>query len=121
MEDTVRQIHELWDLTSNSPGHFRCSAFEFRPYPGTPEWHRLLATGKYSPEQLLLYEHIDLTDNGRTRELLDRDEFNFSVNLQFGEAPIAQIRAALSEVMRLQKQRLRGTQVCDHVQRLRMN
>ena len=31
------------------PGGFRASAFEYRPYPGTPDWDRLLATGKYTP------------------------------------------------------------------------
>lgn len=30
-------IRELWKVTDPLPGRFRISAFEFRPYPGTPE------------------------------------------------------------------------------------
>lgn len=42
------QVHDLWDITEGQSGRFRASVFEFRPYPGTPEWHRLLATGRTS-------------------------------------------------------------------------
>lgn len=37
---TVRQVFDLWDIAEDKPGCFRASVFEFRPYPGTPEWHR---------------------------------------------------------------------------------
>jgi radical SAM superfamily enzyme YgiQ (UPF0313 family) len=50
---TVRQVYDLWDIAEGQPGRFRASVFEFRPYPGTPEWHRLIATGGYQPQQLL--------------------------------------------------------------------
>jgi hypothetical protein len=122
MNETVRHIEGLWNATENHPGRFRCSAFEFRPYPGTPEWQRLLKTGKYTTDQLLLYEHVDLTNNNRFREMLDRDEFNFSVNLQFGEAPVSLVRQRLTELMTRQKQRLLHVgKSPEHVQRLSMN
>ena len=49
IDATVALIHDLWDITDPLPGGFTASAFEYRPYPGTPDWHRLLATGKYTP------------------------------------------------------------------------
>jgi anaerobic magnesium-protoporphyrin IX monomethyl ester cyclase len=108
LQDTVRQIHRLWEISDNNPGTFRCSAFEFRPYPGTPEWHRLMSTGKYKSEDLLSYEHVDLTDNGQLDEMLERDEFNFSVNIQFGEVPPSIVRNYLTEIMVMQRQRLKN-------------
>lgn len=95
LAETVNLVHELWDLTEPLPGRFRASVFEFRPYPGTPEWDRLMATGRYSPEQLMDYTAVDLTDAGVDEAMRSRDEFNFSVNLQFGESTITEIRAAL--------------------------
>lgn len=116
LQDTIRLIHELWEVTDHGPGTFRCSVFEFRPYPGTPEWNRLMATGRYKEEDLLRYESVDLTDNGQVREMLERDEFNFSVNQQFGEVPISVVRDHLTQIMVEQKRRLPGGP--DHVQRL---
>lgn len=119
LEATVSHIQTLWEATAGMPGTFRCSVFEFRPYPGTPEWHRLLATGKYTAEQLLLYEQVDLTDNGALREMLERDEFNFSVNLQFGDVPVQLVRDHLTHITTQQKKRLPA--VRDHVQRASFN
>lgn len=119
MERTVQHIRELWELTEGMPGTFRCSVFEFRPYPGTPEWHRLLKTGRYSAEQLLLYEQVDLTGNGAVRDMLERDEFNFAVNLQFGEASVSAVRQRLTEITVEQKQRL--PRLRDRVQRTSFN
>jgi radical SAM superfamily enzyme YgiQ (UPF0313 family) len=112
LQQTVDLIRSLWATTEHTPGSFRCSTFEFRPYPGTPEWHRLLATG-YAAAELLQYEHADLTSGGQ--HLLDRDEFNFSVNRQFGEATVTEVRTALTGVMTEQHQRVPQR---DHVQRL---
>ncbi len=106
MAATMDLIQQLWDSTENDPGRFRCSVFEFRPYPGTSEWNRLLATGRYSPEQLLRYEHVDLTDSGRNAMLLERDEFNFSVNIQFGEVPVERVRSEVARLMEAQKFKL---------------
>ncbi|SCG43405.1 Radical SAM superfamily enzyme YgiQ, UPF0313 family [Micromonospora halophytica] len=106
LEATVRHIHELWDLTENSSGRFRASVFEFRPYPGTPEWQRLLATGRYDSAQLLDYTAVDLTSDGLDEAMRDRDEFNFSVNLQFGEVELSHVRRRLVELARAQHQRL---------------
>jgi anaerobic magnesium-protoporphyrin IX monomethyl ester cyclase len=117
LEASVSQIRALWKLTQNMPGGFRCSAFEFRPYPGTPEWTRLLASGRYTADDLLLYEQVDLTNGGASRALLDRDEFNFSVNIQFGDAPLTLVRSRLSEV--LEEQKARTPIRTDHVQRYR--
>jgi anaerobic magnesium-protoporphyrin IX monomethyl ester cyclase len=106
MTATVDLVHQLWDCTATDPGRFRCSVFEFRPYPGTTEWRRILATGRYSPEQLLNYEHVNLPDRGRKPILLDRDEFNFSVNIQFGEVPVQRIREEVARLMAMQKEKL---------------
>jgi anaerobic magnesium-protoporphyrin IX monomethyl ester cyclase len=112
---TVDVIRDLWTMTETQPGTFRCSAFEFRPYPGTPEWNRLLATGHYQEEELLAYTAVDLTDQGHLQAMLERDEFNFSVNRQFGEVPLPLVREALTHIMVEQKQRLATGP--DHVQR----
>ena len=118
LEETLQLIYELWDIADANPGTFRCSAFEFRPYPGTPEWNRLIATNRYHEEDLLRYESVDLTEDGQVQEMLERDEFNFSVNQQFGEVPVAQVRHHLTEIMVKQKQRLDTGE--DHVQRINL-
>jgi anaerobic magnesium-protoporphyrin IX monomethyl ester cyclase len=82
IDATVRLVHDLWEITDPLPGRFRASAFEYRPYPGTPDWHRLLATGRYTAAQLLNYTAVDLTAGGVDESMRERDEFNFSVNLQ---------------------------------------
>jgi hypothetical protein len=95
MAQRVDLVHRLWALADSEAGKFRASVFEFRPYPGTPEWHRLLATGQYSSAQLLDYEHIDLTGEGSDPGMRERDEFNFSSNIAFGEADLDEVRGAL--------------------------
>jgi radical SAM superfamily enzyme YgiQ (UPF0313 family) len=102
---TVRLVHDLWDLTDPLPGRFRASAFEYRPYPGTPDWHRLLATGRYTADQLLDYSPVDLTNSGVDESLRERDEFNFSINVQLSEAPIDHVRAQLVALTREQHAR----------------
>lgn len=106
MISTVDLVNQLWDVTEHDPGRFRCSVFEFRPYPGTLEWQRLIAGGRYSVSQLLNYEHIDFTADGRNTMLLERDEFNFSVNLQFGEVSVPRVRHEVAKLMEIQKCRL---------------
>ncbi|MTK01160.1 B12-binding domain-containing radical SAM protein [Micromonospora sp. CP22] len=106
LEMTVRHVHELWDISENQAGGFRASVFEFRPYPGTPEWHRLLATGRYEAAQLLAYTAVDLTNDGLDEAMRARDEFNFSVNLQFGEVELSHVRRRLIELARAQHERL---------------
>ncbi|MBV2365977.1 B12-binding domain-containing radical SAM protein [Streptomonospora nanhaiensis] len=98
MRETVNLVRELWDITDRAPGRFRSSVFEFRPYPGTPEWARLMATGYYTPDQLLDYTAVDLTDQGVDEAMRGRDEFNFSSGIQFGEATVDEVRAALVEL-----------------------
>ena len=105
MAQTVTLVRQLWELTDNAPGRFRSSVFEFRPYPGTPEWNRLMATGEYTPSQLLGYAAVDLTDPGVDEAMRGRDEFNFSSNIQFGEATVEEVRAALVELSRGEHQR----------------
>jgi hypothetical protein len=58
----------------------------------------LIASGKYRPEELLDYEHIDLTAAGTDPAMRERDEFNFSANIQFGQATIAEVRGLLREL-----------------------
>lgn len=102
---TVRHVRELWELTERSPGRFRASVFEFRPYPGTPEWQRLMTAGHHSKSELLDYTAVDLTRGGLDEAMRGRDEFNFSVNLQFGEATIDEVRRCLIELSREQYDR----------------
>src|SRR6185437_13015063 len=102
LNETVRLVYDLWRIADGKPGRFRASVFEFRPYPGTPEWQRLIATGMYEPGQLLDYTAVDLTSGGVDEAMRGRDEFNFSVNLQFGEATIGDVRARLIELSRAQ-------------------
>ena len=98
LAQTPALVYDLWDLTKNGPGAFRASVFEFRPYPGTPEWTRLLQSGRFTPRQLRDYAAVDLTSSGLDEAMRERDEFNFSVNLQFGEATIDEVRAVLTEL-----------------------
>ncbi|MCS3929008.1 radical SAM superfamily enzyme YgiQ (UPF0313 family) [Bradyrhizobium elkanii] len=99
-QETLTLIRRLWDLTDGMPGRFRCSAFEYRPYPGTPDWQRLVDAG-HLPEAMLDYS--DRMDDADCPP--DRDEFNFSTGLQFGEVPVDIIRRDLAMIMR--EQRLR--------------
>ena len=108
IDATVALIRDLWDITGPMPGGFRASAFEYRPYPGTPDWDRLLATGKYTPSQLLNYTAVDLTGDGLDEAMRERDEFNFSVNLQLSDAPVAYVRRSLVAVAREQWARSHG-------------
>lgn len=108
MDDTEALIQRLWEATDHRPGRFRASVFEFRPYPGTPEWARLMATGRYTPEQLLDYAPVDLTAGGVDESMYGRDEFNFSIGLQLSDAPVSYIRDKLGYLSRTQYQRLLG-------------
>lgn len=105
VDATVRLVHEMWELADSLPGDFRASAFEYRPYPGTPDWRRLMATGRYTSAQLLNYTAVDLTGQGLDESMRERDEFNFSINLQLSEAPIDYVRANLVELSREQHAR----------------
>ncbi|GAA1441554.1 B12-binding domain-containing radical SAM protein [Nocardiopsis tropica] len=109
MGETVDLVRELWDLTATAPGRFRSSVFEFRPYPGTPEWTRLMATGRFAPAQLLDYTAVDLTEQGVDEAMRQRDEFNFSSNVQFGEATVDEVRAALVELSHGEHERRTAT------------
>ncbi|WP_353642513.1 radical SAM protein [Mesorhizobium sp. WSM2239] len=98
---TLRLIENLWNLTAGMPGRFRCSAFEYRPYPGTPDWNRLLRSG-YSASEMLWYGSPASVETGAS---VGRDEFNFSTGLQFGEVPVDQVRKNLYTIMALQHAR----------------
>ncbi|MFF5291904.1 B12-binding domain-containing radical SAM protein [Paractinoplanes globisporus] len=106
LNDTVQLVHELWELTDNLPGRFRSSVFEFRPYPGTPEWSRLMGTGRFTEQQLLAYDAVDLTGDGVDEAMRQRDEFNFSVGIQFGDVPVHEVRRHLADLARQQHARL---------------
>jgi radical SAM superfamily enzyme YgiQ (UPF0313 family) len=102
IDDTETLIHQMWDATDHLPGSFRASVFEFRPYPGTPEWTRLMATGRYTIEQLLDYAPVDLTTGGIDETMYGRDEFNFSVGIQLSDASISYVRDKLTYLSRTQ-------------------
>lgn len=100
-------IEDLWDLADGSDGDFRASAFEYRPYPGTPDWARLIATGEFTEDELLDYRPVDLTDGGVNEAMYDRDEFNFAIGRDLAATPRATIRRALQTVAVKQHQRNR--------------
>lgn len=105
LQETVDLIHQLWEISDQNSGSIKVSVFEFRPYPGTPEWNRLLQTGKYSPSQMLGYKRVDLTANGVDESMRSRDEFNFSVGIQFGETSLDEVREILADLSREQFRR----------------
>jgi radical SAM superfamily enzyme YgiQ (UPF0313 family) len=95
INETVELVRNLWSISDHTPGTFRASVFEYRPYPGTPVWQRLMATGKYTTAELLNYSAVDLTGDGVDEAMRERDEFNFSVNVQLADASIPFIRRSL--------------------------
>ncbi|MEU3855507.1 radical SAM protein [Streptomyces sp. NPDC029554] len=101
---TVRHIRNLWALSDQHSGDVRASVFEFRPYPGTPIWKTLIDAG-HEPDTLLAYGDVDLTGNGADESMRQRDEFNFSVGIQFGQVPLQHIRSTLAMLTREQHQR----------------
>lgn len=105
-DQTLALVRSLWSKTEHLPGKFRCSAFEYRPYPGTPDWRRLVAAG-YDQRQMLQYEPDARLDEIDWASLADRDEFNFSTGLAFGAVPIPELRRNLATIMSEQKERLR--------------
>ena len=48
---------------------------------------------------------MDLTTGGLDEAMLGRDEFNFSVNVQFGETTVDEVRDRLTELSREQYRR----------------
>ncbi|MET9445960.1 B12-binding domain-containing radical SAM protein [Streptomyces cinerochromogenes] len=101
---TISHIHSLWMLSDRLPGTFRASVFEFRPYPGTPIWSRLVAAG-HDPVRMLAYGDVDLAELGADEAMRGRDEFNFSVGIQFAETPLTEIREQLASLSREQYER----------------
>jgi anaerobic magnesium-protoporphyrin IX monomethyl ester cyclase len=65
-----------------------------------------MATGHYTAEQLLAYDAVDLTNDGVDEAMRQRDEFNFSVGIQFGGVPVEQVRRHLADLSREQHARL---------------
>ncbi|MET9595652.1 radical SAM protein [Streptomyces sp. NPDC006516] len=104
LDATVRHIHRLWAVADSNPGDVRASVFEFRPYPGTPIWTTLTDAG-HRPDDLLAYGDVDLTADGADESMRQRDEFNFSVGIQFGDVPLAEVRSTLAALTREQHQR----------------
>ncbi|MER5744581.1 radical SAM protein [Streptomyces sp. NPDC002225] len=107
LDATVQHIHNLWGMADRyGAGRFRASVFEFRPYPGTPVWTALTDAG-HAPDTLLAYSDVDLTDDGAHEGMRQRDEFNFSVGVQFGAVPLRRLRKTLAELTREQHERNR--------------
>lgn len=104
LDATVQHIRNLWAVADQHPGDVRASVFEFRPYPGTPVWQTLIQDG-YNADELLAYGDVDLTQDGADESMRQRDEFNFSVGIQFGGVPLADVRAALAMLTREQHER----------------
>ncbi|MFD7409317.1 B12-binding domain-containing radical SAM protein [Streptomyces sp. NPDC059866] len=104
LDATVQHIRTLWDISDLHTGDVRASVFEFRPYPGTPVWQTLIDAG-HSPDDLLAYGDVDLTGDGAHESMRQRDEFNFSVGIQFGDVNLQRIRATLAMLTREQHER----------------
>ncbi|MER7113954.1 radical SAM protein [Saccharomonospora azurea] len=64
-----------------------------------------MRTGRYTAAQLLNYTAVDLTSSGEEAAMRERDEFNFSVNIQLSEAPIDHVRRNLIALSREQYER----------------
>lgn len=101
---TVQHIRNLWDISDRHTGDVRASVFEFRPYPGTPLWQTLIESG-YQADDLLAYGDVDLTGDGAHESMRQRDEFNFSVGIQFGDVALQRIRSTLAMLTREQHER----------------
>jgi radical SAM superfamily enzyme YgiQ (UPF0313 family) len=101
---TLDHVRRLWELSDRLPGTFRASAFEFRPYPGSPVWDRLVADG-HDPQAMTAYADVDLTDHGADEAMRQRDEFAFSVGIQFAGTPLPELRQALARIAREQHAR----------------
>lgn len=108
MQATVRHIRNLWSVADSNPGDVRASVFEFRPYPGTPVWKTLIDAG-HDPDKLLAYGDVDLTADGADESMRQRDEFNFSVGIQFGDVPLGEVRSTLATLTREQHERNQAT------------
>ncbi|OIJ89549.1 B12-binding domain-containing radical SAM protein [Streptomyces colonosanans] len=104
LDATVQHIRNLWEIADHHPGDVRASVFEFRPYPGTPVWQTLIKDG-YNPDELLAYGDVDLTQDGADESMRQRDEFNFSVGIQFGGVPLEDVRGTLAMLTREQHER----------------
>ncbi|WNI20308.1 B12-binding domain-containing radical SAM protein [Actinacidiphila sp. ITFR-21] len=101
---TLDHVRRLWDLSDRLPGGFRASAFEFRPYPGSPVWDQLVAAG-HDPAAMTAYADVDLTEQGADEAMRQRDEFAFSVGIQFAGTPLPELRVALARIAREQHDR----------------
>jgi radical SAM superfamily enzyme YgiQ (UPF0313 family) len=101
---TMTHVRQLWALADRLPGRFRASAFEFRPYPGSPIWDKLVADG-YDTAAMTAYADVDLTDHGANEAMRQRDEFNFSVGIRFSGTPLPELRTALARLAREQHDR----------------
>lgn len=64
-----------------------------------------MRTGRYTAEQLLNYTAVELTSSGEEAAMRERDEFNFSVNIQLSEASINYVRRNLVSLSREQYER----------------
>ncbi|MGV9567840.1 B12-binding domain-containing radical SAM protein [Streptomyces sp. NPDC003480] len=105
LDATVQHIRNLWGISDQHTGGIRASVFEFRPYPGTPVWKTLTEEAGYNPDDLLAYGDVDLTQDGADESMRQRDEFNFSVGIQFGDVPLHEVRSTLAMLTREQHER----------------
>jgi anaerobic magnesium-protoporphyrin IX monomethyl ester cyclase len=104
LDATVSAIEELWEIAAITPGAFRASVFEFRPYPGTPVWDELIVKG-HAPAELLRYTAAEI-DGLAPDAQRQRDEFNFTVAIQFGGVPLETMRTVLAQLANEQQRRL---------------
>lgn len=46
----------------------------------------------HDPAAMMAYSDVDLTEHGANESMRQRDEFDFSVGIQFGGTPLPEVR-----------------------------
>ena len=98
---TLSLFHECREITlknihGNQGALFRGNLFEYRPYPQTLEWYRLLKRG-FSPQDLL-NSYYPLFLNG----LEERYKNRWSIGIQFSEVSLEEIQVLIREALTTQ-------------------
>lgn len=90
-ENTFRLAKDLKDISKKTPGNFKTSVFQFRPYHGTQLYSYLLEHGK----MINCYRH-----NNKIQKAIKREGFNFSAG-NFSECKISLINYYINSTLEL--------------------
>ena len=104
IKSTISLFHELREISQqqvNKPtAIFRGNLFEFRPYPRTIEWQRVLSKGFSINDLLNNYNPLVMDD------LDERMKRRWSSGLQFGEVPPEEIQQLIRQALLKQNEDL---------------